>query len=1161
MHAKKLVLIAEDAASNRRSLVRLLSSEYTLLEAENGAAALELLHRYSASISAVILDLVMPVLDGCGFLRAIRKEGAYRNLPILVASGGAGDQTEAEALRLGAWDLITKPYHGDIVKFRLRNAIERGRLSGLTQLKDSTEYDALTGIYHSSRLFQAARALLDGAPGEQFAFVRAEFDRFQLINSFYGTQEGDRLLRYLADQLKESGRGGRFVYGRMGENVFAICCACPSQAQVIRYLEDLGESVRACNQNFDIVPIFGLYYPVDPGIPVTEMMGRAALAAQSCKGSYVNSIGIYTPEMSRTLELEQEIVSQMAAALEERQFFVCFQPKYDMRTNLPAGAEALARWQHPTRGLVPPGVFIPIFEKSGFIAKLDYYVWETVCALLQAWIRQGLNPAPISVNVSRVNLYNPNTAQIIRALVQKYEIPPALFQLELTESAYMDNPQMMERFTEQLHEMGFTILMDDFGSGYSSLSILKNIPVDGLKIDMRFFEDTKVQGRGESIIASVVRMAKWLSIPTIAEGAEKGGQVDFLRSVGCDYIQSYYFARPMPAEDYQKLMLGAGAAPSLPAPREEPFDVDRLWGTSPEIEVLFSNATQANCLYEFDGETLEAIRANRRFDDRFSYNRSAEPRMPVDHILPADRGRVLDAFRMCVGERKDAECVYRRKNAANQVLWVRLKLQYVCPVGDRHIVLGHLTDITAQKSMEFELQRFRAALPRAADGQGRTFLLVDPAPESAALLRRLFQKDCRILSAPDGEEGLLLLERHGDELSLIFLGLDLPGMDGAEFLLRKNGMAGTAGIPVIALSERDDREQELRLLRLGVNDYIKKPLIPEIVACRVKNLLEYSDRFAALVRKYQAAAAQGVDEELFALNQTYTAGEIRMMILFLSPVFDVVRLVDPVETTLVALDEDGSVRREPYRCFGIWKKDTRCENCISICGMREWCRMSKYEFIQNNVFYVVSNPIVIEDSAGARHRLALEIASHVSNHVMLEEVGEKTVGQLIEETQRKIYTDELTGAYNRRYFREMLFAHHGQTGVVRQMALVMLDMRGFKQINDQYGHMVGDDVLVQSAKALLQAVRQSDSVIRYGGDEFIVILTNCSEEQAQKSMDRLRRAIDGIRCGEEGALAVSANFGYAYTEQFDFREETLEEMIRAADKAMYLEKRRKCAAE
>lgn len=199
----KLIIIADDAVVNRKMLVKLLSSEYTPIEAENGRDALELLHQYGTAVSGVILDLVMPVLDGFGFLRAIQGVEEYKNIPIIVATGNGGDESEMDALKLGAWDFITKPYNGEIIKFRLRNAIDRSQLSAFNQLKYMAEYDTLTGIYNKSKFFEMTRSMLDVNPDKNFAFIRLDIDRFQLINSFFGIEEGDRLL------LRETHAHGR----------------------------------------------------------------------------------------------------------------------------------------------------------------------------------------------------------------------------------------------------------------------------------------------------------------------------------------------------------------------------------------------------------------------------------------------------------------------------------------------------------------------------------------------------------------------------------------------------------------------------------------------------------------------------------------------------------------------------------------------------------------------------------------------------------------------------------------------------------------------------------------------------------------------------------------------------------------------------------------
>lgn len=1010
MSVEKTILIAEDAPLNRKILVRLLSEEYTLLEAENGQAALDLLYQHGTAVSAVILDLVMPVLDGFGFLRAIQAHEEYRNIPIIVATGNGSHESEMDALKLGAWDFITKPYNGEIIKFRLRNAIERSQLSAFNQLKYLAEFDTLTGIYNKTKFFQMTRRMLDIHPEGQFAFIRLDIDRFQLVNSFFGTAEGDRLLCYLAGSLTRADCGDFYTYGRMEADVFAVCFSYVSREAVLGLLETYKELIKSYNRSFEIVPIFGVYFLDDLSLPISEMLDRATLAAKTCKGSYTNTVAVYQEEFSRKLEREQEIINEMTGALEKKQFCVYLQPKYSLLTNMPAGAEALVRWQHPVRGMISPGSFIPVFEKNGFIAKLDYFVWETVCGMLQEWLSRDASPAPISVNVSRVNLYNPNLSSLLTELVRKYRVPPRLLQLEMTESAYMDNPQLMEQAIRQLHGAGFTILMDDFGSGYSSLSMLKDIEVDVLKIDMRFFEKARTSGRGENIVASVIRMAKWLNIPVTAEGVETQEQVDFLRSVGCDFVQGFCFSKPLPKEEYESLIREErGSHRSVPSELYAGLNPDRLWSLDPEILLLFADDPIPKAFYEFDGSRLDILRVNKSFGTQFFSEAAEMGSDPLLRIFPEDRPRVLQALAECAEQRVCRQCEYRRRVQDGKVLWIRLELQYVQPIGTKHILLGQLSDISA---------------------------------------------------------------------------------------------------------------------------------------------------FRALEEKYREALCYRPDLCSFAAEHVFSPSDIRALLTFLREVFDVARLVDSVHTALVDLDEKGFMTSQPYTCFRMWNKETRCENCTGIRAMQGNCKMTKYEYIKNEIFYVVSNPVTVRDQAGTEHSLALELVSHVSNHLTMGTANEQSIGQLIEETQRKIYTDELTGAYNRRYLTELLFAHHHRTGIATKLGLVLLDLKNFKSINDRFGHAEGDRVLAEAARSLQKSVRPSDSVIRYGGDEFVALLTQCGQAQVQTAVRRMQRAISSVRFGPDKSEQLQADFGCAYNACFDVRWETVEKMLQEADSAMYQEKNR-----
>ena len=1005
MSSSKTILIVEDSEINRKILSRLLAPEYDLLEAENGQEALSLLQKHGTAISCILLDLVMPVMNGFEFLKSISGKEEYKNIPIIVETGSSGQESEADALRLGAWDFITKPYNGDIIQFRVRNAIERSQLSAFNQLKYLAEFDTLTGIYNKSKFFIKTHEMLFAYPNEDFVFVRMDIDRFGLINSFFGSDEGDNLLRYIAQAFRQTPFGPLFVYGRMEADIFAVCFSYSDKDAVFQYLDRFKDQIKAYKRSFDIVPVFGVYFLDNTLLSINEMLNRATLAAKTCKGNYIETTAIYNPDMSRRLEKEQEIINEMAPALAKKQFCVYLQPKYSLETNLPVGAEALVRWRHPEKGLIPPGVFIPIFEKNGFISRLDYYVWESICQLLQKWLREGLDPSPISVNVSRVNLYNPQIVDIISALTERYNIPPRLMELELTESTYMDNPAMMESVVEQLHAKGFTVMMDDFGSGYSSLSVLKDIRVDILKIDTRFFENTHISGRGENIIASIVRMAKWLSIPTIAEGVEREEQVNFLRSVGCDYVQGFYFAKPMPVDQYESLIRDNTVmdAPHQSAPACA-MDLDALWSSGPEMTLFFSDDTQPKAIYEFDNDGIEVLRVNKAFNDLFGYGVDVVYSEPLKYVMAEYKAAVLSAYRECAQQHGVVKRTYLRSTPGGSNLWIMLELQFIRQVGTKHILLGHLTDVTSQ-------------------------------------------------------------------------------META-------------------------REYKKVLSQLNLN-------------------------------------------QNFDLNRAFEPKDMLKLLSFLRQVFDVVRLVNPICGAVEELQSDGTIISSAYTCFDVWGKKTRCENCTSEHALKGNCRMTKYEYIKNDIFYVVSNPVTIKTANNTETKLVLEIVSHVSDHLTMGIPEGKSIYQMIEETQRKIYTDEMTGAYNRRYLNELLFAHKDTSANTQKLGLVMIDLWDFKQINDRYGHAVGDDVLIQAAHKLMSTVRRKDSVIRYGGDEFIITLVNCGETQVRNAISRMRAEIETIPYGSNNERFVKADFGYVYTDHFDMRRETMEELLHTADIAMY----------
>lgn len=612
---KQTVLIVEDQPVNRKILKTILQTEYEVVEAENGEAALSALERHS-DVSAILLDIVMPVMDGYQLLAHL-KNSAFFSIPTIVMTEEKDETLEQKALDLGAWDFVSKPYQPATLMTRLKNVIVRSQFYLLSEMKQLYERDPLTGLYNRPHFFEKTRKLLDQNPGIKFALVRMDVDHFQSYNAFWGEEEGDKLLRYMAQELQAAIKQDKpHTYARINADVFCFCV--PFRAEQIRALADRAyDSLAVYNPEFRIVPSFGVYVIENRADSIQKMYELVTLAAKARKGSYLTYLNYYQPEMGEKVLQNQWVVNEMQNALDARQFEVYLQPKYNLKTEQPYGAEALVRWRHPEKGLLSPGLFVPVLEQNGFIGKVDYYMWESVCRLLRKWIDSGTKLGPVSVNVSRVNMYNPHLVSSLIQLIRQYDIPPRLMQLEVTESAYMENPSAMEKIIAELQAAGFAILMDDFGSGYSSLNTLKDIHVDILKIDMKFLSDDSEAARGRSILASAIRMAGWLNTPVIMEGVETPEQVAFLKSIGCNYAQGYYYARPMPVADYEKLMKGREQKPTSLRAENLQAITQVLWSAIPGCELLLDSMDAPAAIYQIEDGKIQLLRVNTSFYNRF----------------------------------------------------------------------------------------------------------------------------------------------------------------------------------------------------------------------------------------------------------------------------------------------------------------------------------------------------------------------------------------------------------------------------------------------------------------------------------------------------------------------------------------------------------------
>ena len=539
--SKRLILVVEDNELNREILCSLLEEEYELLKAKNGLEGLELLRAHSRELSLVLLDVYMPVCNGFEFLERRREDPQLEQIPVIVTTASNTMEDEIRTLELGANDFVTKPYNYEIVRNRINNVI---RLRESASILNQLEHDSTTHLYSKEFFYRYARTTLLSDPDQRYDMICSDIENFKTMNDRYGRGTCDQYLRQLA-QVLDAAIPGVVLSGRIGADVFAF---------LVRHREDNWAQTLTPALHSDVVSNlsvnYGIDLDVDPTMEISTICDRATLALKEIKGHYGVYVSVYDDVLGEQLKKELMIVECMERALEEEQFQVYFQPKHDLHTNVTGGAEALVRWTHPELGFVSPGVFIPIFERNGFITRLDFYVWEKVCQELRRSIDQNLPLVPISVNVSRLDFDVTDLAEQITSMANRYGIDHSLLHIELTESAYAENPRQIAETLERLHKAGFNIELDDFGAGYSSLSVLGNLPLSVIKLDMSLIRQASGSGNF-NVLRFAIQLADGMRLKTVAEGVETAEQVAALRVLGCDFIQGYYFSRPLPQEEYE----------------------------------------------------------------------------------------------------------------------------------------------------------------------------------------------------------------------------------------------------------------------------------------------------------------------------------------------------------------------------------------------------------------------------------------------------------------------------------------------------------------------------------------------------------------------------------------------------------------------------------
>lgn len=595
MFSRKKILVVEDNALNRSLLCQILSADYDVEEAENGQEALGVLRQFGEGISLILLDIIMPVMDGYTFLSIMKADHSYSSIPVIVTTQNDAESDEVAALSHGATNFVAKPYKPQIILHRVAGII---RLRETAAMINMIQYDRLTGLYSKQYFYQQAGEVLLRNPDQQYDIICSDIENFKLINDVFGVKAGDRLLRGIGNAYAERLKGIG-ICGRLNSDQFA--CLLKHRDD---YTDDMFiEASILTNGLLDIHNIvmkWGIYNVEDRSVSIEQICDRALLAARSIKGQYGKYFAIYDDTLRNQLLREQAITDSMESALSQNQFLVYLQPKYRIKDEVLVGAEALVRWNHPVWGFLSPAEFIPLFEKNGFITRLDRFVWEKACAVLHDWDERGYYPMSVSVNVSRADIYNEDLADTLVKIIEKYDLDPSRLHLEITESAYTENPKQIIDTVTTLRELGFVIEMDDFGSGYSSLNMLNDMPIDILKLDMKFIRSEMAKPKSQGILQFIINLASWMNLSVVAEGVETKAQLLRLTEIGCDYVQGYYFAKPMPCQEFEGLLdeyRGAGI--------EEPSTDTEIRNELPVLLVADGDEDYRNMVHQaFEGRYL-----------------------------------------------------------------------------------------------------------------------------------------------------------------------------------------------------------------------------------------------------------------------------------------------------------------------------------------------------------------------------------------------------------------------------------------------------------------------------------------------------------------------------------------------------------------------------
>ncbi len=701
---KPTILLVEKNEEDSKILTEIISSRYNIVYSETEEEILLLLQDKEEVISAAIIDaeIALPILE------TIRAIPTLEQFPVLISISASNEALETKLLDFDIVDFLKKPFAPNRVYNRLKTAI---KLFNANSAIYELERDELTGLYTRQAFLRKAEKIRAEHPSKRFCVMAFDFDNFKSSNTLYGEEKCNEFLAYTAKRLK--GLLPRGIAGRFGGDQFILFFDYEGDVVDVERVKTISKAI------LDTAPIphqivkMGINAPISYDLPFIVCCDRAFLAIREIKGIYGKDIAFFESGLQKQLLDEQHIIETMESALENNEFMVFYQPKHEAITEKIVGAEALVRWKHGEYGFMGPNQFIPIFEKNGFITKLDFFVLEQVCKDIKRWEKEGYPVVPISVNVSRRDFIEVGTIDKQLQLIESYQVPHEFLHMEVTESLYSDNTDIIVSQVRKVQNLGFEIEMDDFGAGYSSLGMLAGFPLNILKLDISFVRDLE---RNEIVIENIIKMAHRLGLLTVAEGAETTDQFVTLKSLGCDYIQGYYFSKPLSVEAYEAYLRSSSV--EIIKPKKTRTGENDSWHMHESLLVAASEVAEAVpggfFSYHADGN-LEIISFNKELMNMFACETAGDFRTYTGNsfkgiVMAADFEYVQKSIENQIKEDNDLDYVeYRIKAKDGTVKYVKDYGRFVKTKKYGDIFYVFINDVTEEQRwyVHSEIENFK----------------------------------------------------------------------------------------------------------------------------------------------------------------------------------------------------------------------------------------------------------------------------------------------------------------------------------------------------------------------------------------------------------------------------------------------------------------------